>query len=169
MNRNDQGFTLLEIVVVMVLISIIAATVFTRSITTDQINFSGQVQKIKAHIRYAQSQAMKRSEIWGIKSDGLNPGSYWMFSEENDLVDPDNTLYQKALPGEDAVKVSLADLNLTLSGFTIFFDELGKPYSSYTDPNTNTPLAGNLTITVAAAAQSQNLTITPETGLIRNP
>ena len=169
MNRNHQGFTLLEIVVVMVLISIIAATVFTRSITTDQINFSGQVQKIKAHIRYAQSQAMKRSEIWGIKSDGLNPGSYWMFSEENKSVDPDNTSYQKALPGEDAVKVSLADLNLTLSGFIIFFDKLGKPYSSYTGDSDNTPLSSDLTITVAAAAQSQNLTITPETGLIRNP
>ena len=169
MRLNDNGFTILEIVVVLVLISIIAAAVFTRSVTTDQMNFPGQVEKIKSHIRYAQSQAMKRGEIWGIKSDGLIPGSYWMFSEESNLVEPDNTLYQKAFPGEESVKVSLANLNLTMSGFTIFFDKLGKPYSSYIDDSNNTPLSSDLTITVAAAAQSQNLTITPETGLIRNP
>ena len=76
MNRNNHGFTVIEIVVVLVLISIIAATVFGRSITTDQINFVGQVAKITSHVRYAKSMAMKRNETWGVFSSG---SEYWMF------------------------------------------------------------------------------------------
>ena len=157
--RNHRGFTLIEIVVVLVLISIISATVFTRSITTDQINISAQTEKIKSHIRYAQSLAMKRSEIWAIKCAS---NEYWLFSG----VDPDNGPNQEILPGEKAVKISLDDLNLTMGDFTVFFDRYGKPYSAYTDESSNTPLSSDLTITVSGT-QSRNLTITPETGLIR--
>ena len=79
MKRNNQGFTLVEIVVVLLLISIIAATFFTRSITFPQVNYRGQEEKIQNHIRYAKALAMKRSitdEIWGIICSG---SSYWLF------------------------------------------------------------------------------------------
>jgi prepilin-type N-terminal cleavage/methylation domain-containing protein len=157
--RNQRGFTLIEIVVVLVLISIIAATVFTRSITTDQVNFGAQTEKIKSHIRYAQSMAMKRSEIWGISCAS---DEYWLFNG----ADPDNGPNQEILPGEKAVKISLDDVNLTMGDFTVFFDRYGKPYDAYTDESSNNPLSSDLTITVSGS-QSRNLTITPETGLIR--
>ena len=66
MKPNDHGFTLIEIVIVMVLISIVAATVFTRSITADELNLVSRAEKIQAHIRYAQSMAMKGNDVWGI-------------------------------------------------------------------------------------------------------
>ncbi len=75
MNRNNRGFTLVEITVVVVLIGIIAAVVFARSISTDQINLVGQVDKIRNHIRYAQSMAMKRNEVWVISCDATQ---YWL-------------------------------------------------------------------------------------------
>ena len=159
--RNQRGFTLLEIVVVLVLISIIAATVFTRSITTDQINIGAQAEKVKSHIRYAQSLAMKRSDIWGIKCAS---NEYWLFSDAN----PDNGLNQVMLPGVNTVKISLDDLNLTMGDFTVFFDRYGKPYDAYTDESSNNPLSSDLTITFSGS-QSRNFAITPETGLIRTP
>ena len=106
MNRNKRGFTLIEVTVVLVLISIIAAAVFARSISTNQITVVGEVDKIRNHIRYAQSLAMKRGEIRGFKCDGLNPDSYWMFTG----ADPDNESNQIALPGLMTVKVSLPEL-----------------------------------------------------------
>ncbi len=112
--QNHRGFTLVEVVVVLTLISIIATAVFTRSITTDHINISAQTEIIKSHIRYAQSLAMKRSEIWGIKCIS---NEYWLFSG----VDPDNGPNQEILPGEKAVKISLDDLNQTMDDYTVFF------------------------------------------------
>ena len=129
------------------------------SISTDQINVVGEVDKIRNHLRYAQSMAMKRSEIWGFKSDGLSPGRYWIFTGD----DPDNASNQVSLPGETEVTVSLPD-SITMTSFTIFFDKYGKPYNAYTDEFNNTPLSSGLTITVSGPPN--NLTITPETGLI---
>jgi len=159
MNRNIHGFTLVEITVVVVLIGIISAVVLARSITTDRINVVGEVDKIRNHIRYAQSMAMKRSQPWGCKSDGLSPGRYWIFSGD----DPDTESNQVQLPGETAIKVSLPN-SITMTSFTIFFDKYGKPYTAYTDESNNTPLASGLTIAVSGSPK--NLVLTPETGFI---
>jgi prepilin-type N-terminal cleavage/methylation domain-containing protein len=165
MNRKDRGFTLIEIIVVLVLISIIAATVFGRSITTGQINLAGEVAKIRNHIRYAQSMAMKRldmnsDERWGIKCLG---GQYWLFNYEN-FGDDNNAVI---LPGEENEKISLSDLGVTMNAYTLFFDALGIPYkASPTNPVTPAnPL--NIAITVVSdASLFRTLNVTPETGLI---
>ncbi|OQY02879.1 MAG: hypothetical protein B6I22_12745 [Desulfobacteraceae bacterium 4572_123] len=166
MNRNSYGFTLLEMVVVLVLISIIAATVFTRSIGSDRINFVGQVDKIRNQIRYAQSMAMKRGEVWVFNCD---TNDYWL---------SDISLNAVEFPGEKNAIISLPDLGINMNAlnvaFKVYFDRYGKPYHSYTDDDdeaTNTPVAtGNtLKITISAvgdASLSRELVITPETGLV---
>ena len=98
MTPNSRGFTLVEITVVVVLSGIIAAVVFARSISTDQMNIVGQVDKIRNHIRYAQSMAMKRNEPWGIS---CNASQYWL---------SDITLNAVKLPGTTTDQISLADL-----------------------------------------------------------
>jgi prepilin-type N-terminal cleavage/methylation domain-containing protein len=158
MTRHDKGFTLIEIVVVLVLISIIAATVFTRSITTDQINFVGQVDKIIGHVQYAQSMAMKRNEVWGIFFTG---SEYWLFQYKT----YGDELNRKRLPGLETDIISLADLNLTMGWLILYFDGIGKPY----EMNRDNPVTADLPITIEHidSSQSKVFYITPETGLIR--
>ena len=158
MYRNNHGFTFIAIIVVLVLMSIIAAGVMVHSINTDELDMMAQVAKIRNHIRYAQARAMKRNEIWGITCAA---GDYWHFK--------DSTSNPVQLPGETATTISLADLGVGMGDFSVYFDKLGRPYTAYTDETSNTPVSAGspLTITISAGSDSFTLSVTPETGLIQ--
>jgi len=153
MKRNEHGFTLVEIVVVLFLISIIMVAVFSHSITTDQINFVGQVDVIRQQIRYAQSLAMKGNAIWGIRCFA---NEYWLFKDSNT-----NSI---ALPGKNTAKISLADLGVSMNAFMVYFDGTGVPYKYY--PSVKVTGINPLNITISTSSESRTLQITPETGLI---
>lgn len=154
--RNYHGFTLVEITAVVVLIGIIAAVLFARSISTDQINVVGEVDKIRNHIRYAQSLAMKRNEVWSIHCDGSR---YWLADDTSTAV---------SLPGAPTATISLTDLGVSMNAFAVYFDPLGIPYHSWVDENNNSPVTpGNpISINISAGSASHILNVTPETGLI---
>jgi MSHA pilin protein MshC len=159
---RSSGFTMIEMVVVLILMTIIAATVLGRAITTSDIDLNSETDKIRNHLRFAQSEAMKRSNsVWGIKSAG---SEYWLFR----TTAPDTN--EVRLPGVvysgSSNRISESDLGVTLSDFTIFFDRIGKPYTAYTSETINTPLASQLTISVIAS-ETRSITISPETGLVR--
>jgi type II secretory pathway pseudopilin PulG len=151
-------------VVVLMLMTIIAATVLGRAITSSEIDLNSEADKIRNHLRFAQAEAMKRSNtVWGIKSDRTE---YWLFRGTN----PDNAASEVRLPGAlysgASNRVSEGDIKVAVSDFTVFFDRIGKPYSAYMSETTNTPLPGRLTISVTAG-DNRSITIEPETGLIR--
>jgi prepilin-type N-terminal cleavage/methylation domain-containing protein len=156
--RNKRGFTIVEIVVVLVLISIIAAAVFQRSITTDQMNFVSQYDKIQNQIRYPQSMAMKRSQWWGFSCD---TNHYWIFSGTNKST----VANHRNLPGQQNTLIFLNDLGINMTGFTVFFDEYGRPYDSvWTTPLVSPGLTVNLD---DGGTESRSFTIEPETGLVK--
>jgi prepilin-type N-terminal cleavage/methylation domain-containing protein len=165
MKPNDHGFTLIEIVIVMVLISIVAATVFTRSITTDELNLISRAEKIQSHIRFAQSMAMKTNDVWGINCIG---NKYWLFNKNFSL--------KVKLPGENSEEIDLDGSGLNIPNFPLFFDNFGRPYLVYNSPESNFPITsavyaapGSLTIRVESTEDTsivRKLSITPETGLI---
>ena len=165
MQRNQQGFTLVEITAVLVLMAIISAYVIGRSVNTEQIDLAAQTDRIRNQIRYTQSAAMKQYEdilkVWGLKCNA-SPNQYWLFQGQN----PDDVSKQKNLPGEQNLKISLAGLGVdSMTAFTLFFDRFGRPYTAYTDETTNIPLANPLTITISADGQTRTIRVSPETGL----
>jgi len=170
MQRKQQGFTLIEITAVLVLMAIISAYVIGRSVNTAQIDLAAQTDRIRNQIRYAQSMAMKRSDrIWGIKCD-TNTDQYWLFSVPIPVTAgaEDQANNQITFPGESDKKISLANLGIDdLTGFALFFDRIGKPYNVYVDEGDpgNAPLNSNLVITVSADGQTRDITVIPETGL----
>ena len=170
MKRNNQGFTLVEIVVVLLLISIIAATFFTRSITFPQVSYTGQVEKIQNHIRYAKALAMKQSitdELWGIS---CADNHYWLFHIADRYHPPEDAegdvlLSPITMPGEKNEKVSLSAMGVTLSPFSLYFDKYGRPF----EITPTQDLTSNMEITIHTADAQvlpKKIVIFPETGFI---
>ena len=166
MQRNQHGFTLIEITAVLVLMAIISAYVIGRSVNTAQIDLAAQTDRIRNQIRYAQAAAMKQYDetlkVWGIKCTE-SPNQYWLFEGQN----PDDVSKQTNFPGEQNLKISLADRGIdSMSSFTLFFDRFGRPYTAYTDETANAPLGPDpLTINIQAKGQTRTIQVIPETGL----
>ena len=94
----NRGFTLIEIISVLLVIGILSAVAISRMVFSHQdVDNTARVEKLKTQLRYAQSRAMNTDEIWGIEFSGT---SYHLFNGGN----VSNTVH---LPGEDSVNISL--------------------------------------------------------------
>jgi hypothetical protein len=162
MPRNQHGFTLIEITVVLFQIANKAPHPVGRALSTEQIDLAAQTDKIRNQIRYVQATAMKQSDsIWGITS---NANQYWMFRR---VIGPPVVDTPVILPGERNAQITLSDMGIdSLTNFTLFFDRIGKPYTNY-DTTTKTALGNPLTVIVSAGAQSRAIRVIPETGLVQ--
>jgi prepilin-type N-terminal cleavage/methylation domain-containing protein len=162
--RNNAGFTLMEVIGVLVIIGILTAVFLPGRSSTSQFDLTANADMMKNQLFYAQGMAMKQGTVGGIKCDG---SSYWLFKNNS----PDDAANQLLLPGEDAIKVSLSDKRITVTAFTLFFDFAGRPYTAYTDSVDNSPVnAGNqlvITLRVPSDSATTSITITPETGFIQ--
>ena len=172
--RYEAGFTIIEIIAVLILLSIIAATVMGRTITTENFNLGTQVDKIRSHYRYAQSMAMKHGDaIWGFKRD-IAQGHYWVFRLEHPVVNPvaeaDDLANHVKLPGEQDYKVDMNDMGVAMLCPDIYFDRFGIPYLHYETAGIKIPVPNEQTFTVYKLGDSsinRTMIIHPETGLIR--
>ncbi len=160
---RPRGFTLIEIIAVLIVLGVLTAIVINRVTSTSITSRVAQESVIKNHIRYAQATAMKQGTMRGIKCDGTD---YWLFITNA----PDTAINQRPLPGESSAKIGLANKSVTMNAFTVFFDANGRPYTAYTNTVTNTPVsaANPLSITVDSVPASSAVTfgITPETGFM---
>jgi prepilin-type N-terminal cleavage/methylation domain-containing protein len=165
--KEDSGFTLIEVILVMVIITLISTVVITRSrdLSTGLIS---QSDIMKTHLRYAQTLAMSAggSDIFGVNCDA---NKYWLFKgaapDSNILKLTDDASY---IDADD--KLDLAPKNIQASTFTVFFDNRGIPYSTYTDETSNIPLSPDLTVSVTPTGEAspiQTITITELTGFIQ--
>lgn len=174
--RYVSGFTIIEIIAVLLLLSIIAATVMGRAISTENINLTSQMDKVRNHFRYAQSMAMKYGDaVWGFKVS-LDEKKYWVFRLDPPIADPIGEANLPAnhvmLPGENNLKVDMDGNNVNMTTIAIYFDRLGRPYLYYEDENDpdNIPITNPQTLfisTTDATPINRTFKVSRETGLIR--
>ena len=154
--KNNEGFTLLEVILILILISIFAAVAVIRQPSTD-LTLQAQNEVLKAHIRYAQNRAMNTNEIWGLDFDTEN-AVYRLFKQAP------GTANWRLLPGEAdmAVDLSIKGIVIGLDASTLSFDTWGRPYSD------NTLItSGPFLISLSKNGQTQSLSLTRNTGFIQ--
>lgn len=148
--ENTKGFTFVEVIAVLVLISIFAAVAVWRQPSTD-VTLKAGAARLKSHLRYAQMRAMNTSTSWGIHYDAKN-GFYWLFRESPEEGN------RRILPGEAQAEVDyLSQKSIAISGgdFTVQFNDWGAPEGE-TIPG----------VTLTKIGASETITITPNTGFI---
>ena len=68
---NQQGFTMIEMVVVLIVLAIVTTVIAYRP-TTFSNEIIAQAEILKSHLRYAQIKAMNDTVPWGIHIPDAN-------------------------------------------------------------------------------------------------
>ncbi len=171
---NQSGFSMIELLSIIVLLALLtiyaAKTSFEIVGTSERVD---EINRIKAHLKYAQSRAINSAGYWGI--DLTDTSIYSMFSW--DIPIPASPQY-KYFPGE-VQKWAPSKFNCgikkpdsgkfnTFDDF-IWFDSWGRAYTTNTyDTSINliTPIASNLTI-VSLKNGTPIITIQKNTGYVQ--
>lgn len=115
--KKQYGFTTIEIILVLMLISIISIAVIGKRPDLDAEAAGGRAV-IKSHIRYSQVLAMKSNTVCGIQFNG---SAYWLFrngSLSDKIILPNNNDTDLSIPSA-----------LGSTSESIYFDLWGSPYS----------------------------------------
>jgi MSHA pilin protein MshC len=163
---NHRGFTMIEIVVVLIILAIVITVIAYRPTTGNDL--IAQMEILKSHLRYAQIKAMNEtytdtnpvSTPWGIHV--LTADSYILYKNNA-------TATNDILPGETpgvppAPQTHNFPGTVTVTsgvGTTYNFNEWGTPVDA-----AGTAIASAQTITLSQGTTTGNITITNNTGYI---
>lgn len=156
---NDRGFTMIEMVMVLIVMAIVGAVIVSRGTMSDN-ELMAQTEIFKSHLRHAQIKAMNETTVlWGIHIPGA--GSYILYRN--------NAVATDMLPGENpgaspAPQTHTLPATVTITGgtgTTYNFNEWGKPVNA-----ADNEITSNQTITLTQGTQTSTITITRNTGYI---
>jgi prepilin-type N-terminal cleavage/methylation domain-containing protein len=151
------GFTMIEMVVVLIIMSIIASFIVVRASTSGN-ELIAQTEILKSHLRYAQIRAMNDEKPWGIYIP--SGGASYILYYDNAQA----TSAKSLLPGESAQTHTFPSAVTVTSGAgsTYNFNSFGTPVDTGTTPNA----VATQTITLSQGTETSNITITKNTGYI---
>lgn len=155
--KKNRGFTLFELVIVIIILAIIAIIPRLRW-SESTLNLDTQTVTFIINLRYAQSLSMSRNERCRLKI--TLPDSY-------DLQD--SHAAHLSIPAMNSTDTATLNNNIsfgTLTNITdtIIFDSKGVPYS---DLNPETPISDFITIVLQNnSVQTRAVKVTPYTGKV---
>lgn len=161
MDDDQRGFTLIELIMVMVVVGILAVFVAPRFFDANVFKSRGFADQVQATLRYAQKEAIAQHRNVCV---AMTPSDITLTIANaipSLATSPCNT--NLVIPGQATNKISTPSAAITLTAFANFnFDSLGKPW----DVAGVTPSTLK-TITIFGA--TNNIFVEAETGYVHSP
>ncbi len=177
LNSEPKGFTLIELVIVIILIGIIAVFTAPMLSNVSTLNAGAFADKLRADIRYAQSLAMRGNDRVRVYFNGTGgggvtaPAAGYALAYDSSSTNNCSSFAPVSDPGGSGnLTVTLmagtfANISVTPATSCMEYDTLGRPYdcSGNLGSCTTTASAGNITVTINP---SGSITITAQTGAV---
>ncbi len=166
--RRRDGFTLIEVIVVMIIVAILAVVATPKLANLGSSRSGVAARMVARDLTYARERAIATgTRTWVVFSPGTN--SYSVLSENpaspgrvgaSTMTDPNGSgkPYVQYLNTGEYVGVTMSGAAFD-SGTEVGFDWVGKPYN-----NTSTALSAAGTVTLS---NGYSVTIQPTTGLAK--
>jgi prepilin-type N-terminal cleavage/methylation domain-containing protein len=156
--KRNHGFTLIELVLVISILGIVAASAIPAILDTQTVNLSTATQKLEQDLRYAQMLSTTTGDLHGFRTiapavQGDSSTTYEVYNvSSGDVIESPYHHLDMTENLDDEFPGVVFD-----TGYDIEFDSLGRP-------TTNT---GTNTITLSNdSEESREMTINSNTGLI---
>lgn len=162
--QRTRGFTLVEILAVVVILGIASAIIIPQIGSRDDLRASAAARAVMADLIYAQNRSIAMQKRHYVRF----AGQQYTMSDTTALTPITHPVSKMAYTVTfNAAGTGFDNVSLAGWGFggtsTICFDEMGSPYS-YDGINPPVALTGNGTISVTAGNFSLTMTIEPFTG-----
>ncbi len=157
-NAYQSGFTLLEIIAVLIIASVLFITI-DLDFTDNTQELRGYAEQLRSDIRYTQALSMQRKERYRIN---LSADHYDISDRTaaTTINHPATNETQFNLPNTMALS-----LNGAITNDYLVFDSLGEPYTTSSLPGTKLTAVGTITLTMGT--ESISLNVQPETASIQ--
>lgn len=159
--RSQRGFTLVELIMVIVVLSVLAVFAAPRIFSNSDFYAHGFHQETMALLRYAQKTAIAQRRMVCVNFDtSTTPNSATLMTESPTGTGTVSCAVNVVGPkGESPAKIKAGSGVSYASASNLIFNGLGQPVST-----ARSPLTANTTVQVAGA--SQTITIESGTGYV---